>query len=740
MTTTTHEFSWLGSGWLASRPPEIAWLLLTTGLALGIVIILVSYRFTLVSLPRRRRAILSVLRFAMSLALLAILAGPTQIERTYDRPASSRPLALVIDRSDSMTTADNRKQRRIDDALLKWHRLEAAARQTFPSRTVFAFAQGMTPVDSPADAGNLPGGRTDLFAAEQAALTRAPAAGWGAIVTLTDGLDTSGADVSEAQRKTVRAALAASTPLFFVVGHNRAIEPPFFRIRELNLPARTAPHSVVRVEAIFDSYQTAASTIPVRLTVAGNARFAAPLQMEAGRHLETWSAELLMESAGTVEVELTAGTEMARAEVRVEPPMSCRILYEAGAPDWGYHFLADILTRGDGFRMTPVFDQPTTALVPGSIPRMPDSLAGLQPYDVVVLAGERADRIPSAQQQVLTRWISAGGILVFLASDDESAQGFAGSELEKTLPIVLMPADSATTRISIGGYGDKSGAASPVKLTRFAWENTPLVREIFAQTPDAGLTAETPLFASFVRIDRSKPGAEVLARHPTETGPDGNRAILLAVQRYGRGRSVMFATDALWRWKLNQPSASRGAELFWQHLFSWLSRDSNVGLAFDRPPLRATSGRDVTLRLAGAGTQPVRVEASLGADRVELTEQPAADDSREFRWRPMTGGFWQIEAHSEDGHSARTWLLVDPPSKPGELSGAAPDEDLLRTLAAQTGGAVVEDIPAAWSQHPPPPQLVSERRQPLWDRAWIFAMLLGLYGVELILRRRWKLL
>ena len=755
MTLPTNEISWLGAGELARLPAETGWRVLGASLAGGIVIILVSYCFTLVAMAPWRRATLCLLRFVMWIALLLILAAPTRIERTYGTPAVTvRPLAVLVDRSDSMTVADNRQHRRLDEALVKWHRLEPDALKAFGSVKSFAFAQGMAPVAAPADPAKLPGGRTDLFASLQSALAHAPAGGWGGIVTLTDGLDTSGTEVAEAQRATARAALAAATPLYFVVGHNRAIEPAFFRLREFNVPSHTVPHSIIRLDAIFESYQTTASTVPVVLSVTGAPRPSTPLAIEAGRHLETWSAEGPVESPGTITFELRAGKEVARTEVKVEAPASNKILYDEGALDWGYKFLADILKRNDAFSLTPVFDFPNAgiALPPGAIERMP-SPRELSAYGIVILANVVANQIPPAEQEALTQWVNDGGILVFLTPDDDSTQGFAGSELEKMLPVVFQALGAASgpqaesylptpPQQVRGGQSGNYTQARPPRLIPFSWEKSARVHEIFAQTPEGDLADETPRFSTYAHIERAKPGAEVLARHPTEFGPDGKGAILLAEQRYGHGKSVVFTTDALWRWRLSQSSGGRGTELFWENFFGWLGRDRDPGFYFDHPPIRSPLDQDVTMHLVGAGTKPLHVEATLDSRRIALTEQPGDEASRVFRWRPPAAGLWQIEARDDAGAVTHAWLSADPQgAKRGELPAAAPDEELLRALAAQTSGAVLEDsVPASWHRSAPPSQLLSEHRQPLWHRSWIFGVLLGCYGLEMFLRRRWKLL
>jgi hypothetical protein len=364
--------------------------------------------------------------------------------------------------------------------------------------------------------------------------------------------------------------------------------------------------------------------------------------------------------------------------------------------------------------------------------------------------------------------VRSGGVVLFLAPDDDTTRGFAGSELEKMLPVVF--ADTASGRAqdpAIATFreqmrqnrGAHSGieqqfAAQAARSTRlpplaaFAWEP----RALALLGPE--LAAAAPRFANYARVARAKPGADVLARHPLDPSPSGDeRAILLALQRYGRGQSALLASDALWRWKLNQPSAERGAELFWQNLLAWLGRESTRGPRFERAPLTAELNRELILRVTGADTgfavtaspdpdsPPAGAVAAAPAPLFPVGEESGA---RLYRWTPPAEGRWVLSARSPlaDTPPARHWLTVAIPPT-GENSGLPPDEARLQALAERTGGAVLTDTPPpAWraASGPTAPDLLRETLTPLWHHAWIFAILLSLYAAELLLRRRCKLL
>ncbi len=733
---------------LANQPPAVAWFVLGLVAALGAALIGWSYRRALVAIEPKRFAVLCGLRLAFWLGALLVLAAPTRILRTFESPLT-RPLAVLVDRSDSMITADNRQRRRLDDALRRWREMEPAARGAFGALNVFAFADNVEAALAADRAPALVSNQTKLFAALEHVLAKAPAGGWGGVVTLTDGLDTSGVPSSAGADAVSGAAAATGTPLFFLPGRNRYAGAPFFGLREFTVPARTPPRSTFRVEATFDGFQTSSRTLETVLKVNGVARPAEPLRVEAGRRLTAWSAEIAAEAAGMIDIELQVGGEIARAAVRVEPPPSNRILYFQGALDWSYRFLSDILTRDASFELTPVFNFPNpNAMLPaGALRQMPEIPRELQAFEIVILANASAAQFTPAQQTALAAWVRTGGVVLFFTPDDDSSQGFAGSELEKMLPVVFAPPQGKgglnTMSRALASLRPGFGGPDSTKLAAFAWEPTARVREIFAEAAKKNLTLISPLFAEYAHVAHAKPGADVLARHPTELAADGSEhGILLATQRYGRGQSGVLTTDALWRWKLNQPATERGAEIFWQNLFAWLTRERQFGLAFEHAPRVAAVGQEVSIRLLGAASEGVNISAGSAGRRVALSEATRDKDARVFAWRPPAEGLWEITATDAGGRDVRHWMSVKNEYRGGELSGAPPDEELLRVLASRTGGAVLDNAPpAAWREaRPGQRELLAERREALWHNPWVFAALLAVYCAEMLLRRKWKLL
>jgi uncharacterized membrane protein len=780
MSDTVHSFAWRFGGPLTDLSPVFAWTVLGIIALAGLASIVLGYQRTLVALPRVRRITLTSLRALVWVVLIIALAGPTRVERTYARQ-EIRPLAVLVDRSDSMTAPDNRGQRRLDDALRRWRSLTPVATKAFGPPRSFAFADTVVAVDAPDRPSPLATEHTRLFKALQSVLDQAPRGGWGGIVLLTDGLDTATTKPAEDLAKTIGSALAAGTPVYPLSGRNRYAGDAFISLRDLALPARVPPRSSFNLEITLDTFQPNARSLPIRLRVGDTWRSPEQITLAAGRRALAWSTEISATDEGALPLELLVGEGPAaftsHAEVQVARPDSTRILYYQGALDWGYRFLADILRRDPAFNLTPIFNlspigsrvsTPTSA---DALAELPDTSAGLDAYDVVVLANASASQFSTAQQTALSTWVREGGVLLFLAPDDDSTRGYAGTELEKMLPVVFgrpnapRPVDSAQTQFrqrmqQLGGSNstEENRFANTARtksdhpgLTAFHWE--PAAAALF----ETGQQQLSPLFANYATVEKAKPGATVLARHPTaRASSEGNeRAILLAIQRYGRGQSAAFTSDALWRWKLSQASTDRHVEKFWQNLFAWLGRERPRGPRFEHAPLTARHGQEIEFRLLGGGsTAPaVSIEhvASSPSPSSEAPSQSSArldstgqnQDARIYRWTPPADGEWLLTATDGAGRRARHWIRVMNTTATSETSGLPADDGLLQTLAQRTGGVALRDsVPSAWREASSGREadLLREQRHPLWHGAWLLVALLLFYTTELILRRRWQLL
>src|SRR5438045_4676254 len=90
-------------------------------------------------------------------------------------------------------------------------------------------------------------------------------------------------------------------------------------------------------------------------------------------------------------------------------------------------------------------------------------------------------------------------------------------------------------------------------------ENHPIMRIAGSREDSLKQWAALPALAASAPLGGPRPGATVLA---VTQAPGGAIFPVIAVQQYGQGRSMVFAGEASWRWKMMVGSADRTHEVF----------------------------------------------------------------------------------------------------------------------------------------------------------------------------------
>lgn len=747
---------WQFGGWLRELPTPAAWAILLAVALGGGALVVWLYRRTLRKLSPAARIFLVALRVAILLAVLVCLANPQHVRR--DAAAKSgRELAVLVDRSDSMATPDYRGATRLADSVRRWKNHEQEARAAFDSVSEYRFAttlQSARGLAAAVDAPQSDAGETHLYAALHEALARSPAA----IACLTDGLDTTTDDASalvmEAQRRGV--------PLYFAVGRNRARTAEMLNIREIKAPSRVLRRTQFTASALIEVAAPVETSVPVELWSGAEKLAAATLPMRPGRNTVAWPMTVSAREPGAMPLEFRVGAgerqQIAACATQVVEREKVDVLYYQGALQWGYRYLLAALESDPSFRLESILN-PALGVRMGAtgggspLVDLPESAAGLRRFQIVVLAHVFADRLTPGQQNALVEYARQGGSVLFIAPDTRAVSRFAGTEIERMLPMTFdatapgADRDAAERfRMQMLGVDDGGDRPDPSSDHSERRQELPPLKP-FALPPggEHSVTealfrgvAELPKYCQYAEVRGVKPGAEVLAvRSDARAGECG---ALLARQQFGRGFTAMLATDLLWRWKMSLPSGSRAVEKFWQQLLLSLSPSPRGGLRLvkltEAPALRAP----VTVRVESAGGTP-RVEG-VGPDgkRLPLVARAASGDEGAWlaTFTPTVSGRWEVRAGNDAGNEARIGFGVDEKARTTEMLGLPADVEGLRQLAESTGGALLEDGSAFRREEEPP--AARKHWQPLWDSSWLLATLLGLYGVELLARRRFRLL
>ncbi len=222
--------------------------------------------------------------------------------------------------------------------------------------------------------------------------------------------------------------------------------------------------------------------------------------------------------------------------------------------------------------------------------RMPTTVADFKKFDVIVLGDLDASFLSAPQQLALEQFVNeGGGFLMIGGQNNFGPGGYKDKDIERLLPVFAGELTSPQEKTQFVPRLTAEGATHPAMEGLSEW---------FGVEGVAGTKNLPPLRGNVV-VPKAKSGAQVLLFHPGRAGPDGKDQIILAVQRYGKGRTAAFTSDTTYLWYL--PLAGMGQESpykrFWGQLVRWLA------------------GEDVRNRQHGAG-----VDALLNKSLYQLGE------------------------------------------------------------------------------------------------------------------------
>lgn len=696
-----------------------------------------------------QRNLLIALRFITLVLIVIFLMRPV---RTGDERTRDTVVPVLVDVSRSMNIADGPDGvRRIDRARdLVTRELAPLLNQHFD---VDLLAFGDRVAATTAEKLDATAGRSDLGGAIATVRERYRGRPIAGIIVVSDGGDTSGTAVAE------------DTPVY-VVGVG---SPVIARDREVL--------SVTAAEAVFDDSRI---DLAVSAVAHGHGVDPIPLQLlENGKPIEVQRVTPAADGAPvravfqvspvrgaatvySVDVPPAPGelvTENNTRAVLVQPPSRVRhVLFVEGAPGFEHSFLkrawaADpgldvdaIVRKGKNEQGADTFyiqaSQGRSDVLAGGYPQRADDLFR---YDVVVLANVGASQLTREQMDMTRAFVGRrGGGLLVLGGRSFGKPGLGDTALEEVLPLQLsergdavLPASSrGTNRVAL----TPSGEAHPVMQLAAALDETRKRWNV------------VPALASTVALGGPRPGATVLAVTGGSTG--GSRA-LVAVQRYGEGRSMIFTGEASWRWRMLLPSSDRSYDTFWRQAVRWLALAATDPIAIEVPvggspgdtlPLRAQV-RNAAFDPQADAVVDIRVtspDGRTGKLRAAAEDEARQEGSYVAQMQVDRPGVYHVTVDARRGSvalgSADSSMLVG--GADIEMTDPRLNLQVLQRVAAGSGGRVVTPrdfaslIDALRSRVPAARLAV---RHDVWHTGWSFAALVLLLGAEWILRRRWGL-
>jgi uncharacterized membrane protein len=633
------------------------------------------------------------------------------------------------------------------------------------------------------------------------------------VVLITDGVETAAATGrTDELLKRLRGFNARVYPV--AVGSEKA--PTNIAIESVNVQDAVFVDDIVLFRmTVRGSGFPANHPVTVSLKTAGGA----PLLDAAGKPAQRtvnlpdanpMEVELAFkpDRVGTLEIQAVAERQAGEIDPRdnVRPTQvavldaKINVLYVDGYPRWEYRYLKNEMMRDRTVNISllltsadPAFAQegdapdPPSGIdagsrFPGPIKRFPETMDELMRYDVVVFGDVDPRQFSDRQLQLLTEFVARkGGGFGMVAGPRWSPHAFRNAPIEAILPVNIARAQPDTdTGVITEGFRPaltKAGAAS--SIFRFLPDRA--ANETFIAE---GLE---PLFW-YCRGVTVKPGVgEVYAEHPVETAPDGRKAPLLVLGRFGAGRTLFSAVDDSWRWRYYTGESI--FDTYWVQQLRHLARSRKIGqrrfnFTTDRdtytlgepvrlelnvldPVLAQQLPADIHVQVVDESGQAVRRE------RLERQETPpdtyaasfTADRVGRYAIRlPALGG------GGGGGAAAPTTGPAAPTTAPaGAAGGAAEDAPLdlpievivprlelvkpavdmalLRQVAARderTGQPIVLDLAGAARL----PELIPSAArtipiltpEPLWDAPLAFLIFIVLLTAEWVLRKMYGML
>jgi hypothetical protein len=261
---------------------------------------------------------------------------------------------------------------------------------------------------------------------------------------------------------------------------------------------------------------------------------------------------------------------------------------------------------------------------------------------------------------------------------------------------------------------------------------------------------QLPPLEDFNRVGDIKPGGVVLARGEPENGNDN--PILLAFQRYGRGRSMVFPTGSSWHWQMEMDHEDPTHELFWKQMLRWLVSASPAPVTITTDKDTYLPGELVNISAEVANKEFTRLNDARVSAR--LSGPDGTNESLPLDWSGTQDGTYQtsVTASTKEG----TYQLEVDAAKgneklgtykaafqvkdrPVEFYDAVLDAGNLRSIAAQTGGRYyplerLADIPEDAVYVDTENAFVEQKE--LWDVPILFMMLCALLAGEWVWRKK----
>ncbi len=567
------------------------------------------------------------------------------------------------------------------------------------------------------------------------------------IVLLSDGIDNAG---SLHTKSILRDLGTRGIPVYTIpIG---LADPDDISIRNIVMQevAYSGDRVPVRIQLQSKGYEKRTARMSVMLN--GRRVSQRTVQFDGGLQFQDIDFRVDVYEKGAAQIEVVVDPfddEVSSDNNRIERSIrivneKVNVLYIEGNARWEYRYLRAILKRDPRINATFIASNAGPEVARNSaehIERFPNQREEAFQYDLIILGDVDAAFFNDDELKMLNELVrDRGASLLMLCGAMHSPSSYSGTPVETMLPVRLDP-DSPWEEVAEAVYPVLTPAGSSSLVMTL--ENDP-------EANDRIWSRVSPL-DHLPPLLEAKPGATVLATL-SDSGSRAQQFPLVAWQRYGTGKCMSVATDRLWR--LRFKTGDKYHWRLWSQCIQFMTLSRLMGehkrirLETDRAIYPVGSQCRIYAHVLDDDYEPVIqprfdiIVSGLGggnsAETVSLRPDRSHPGLYEGYFTPPSPGRYRIESNENDKPISNTTEFQVAVVKK-ELTDPNVRVEQLKRIANLTGGMCLNmsefsKIQSLVNNKPLTTTVRSER--PMWDNGWMAFAIIGLVGLEWILRRK----
>jgi len=518
----------------------------------GVILAVATYRRVGARGRLRDRVVLTALRIATLLLVLFCLLRPVLVVKAA--VPQQNFLAVLLDDSRSMQIADWGTEPRGTFVKQQFGSKDAALIKSLSDRFIlrtFRFSSSAARLGLPATDLTFAGAQTRLGAALDGArqeLAGLPLAG---MVLVSDGADTTDATLTDA----LLGLKAAAVPVFTVgVGRDRLSRD--VQIDRVSTPRTALKGTSLVIDAVVTQTGYPGETVSLDVEDEGRIVGSQDVKLPADGEPAAVRVRFTASDAGPrvfrFRIAPRAGELVTQNNVRDAlidiTDRAERILYYEGEPRPEMKYLRLALREDKNLQVVTLQRTADNKYMRLGVDGPEQLLAGfpktreeLFSYRGLILGSIEAGAFTGDQLRMIGEFVErrGGGLLMLGGPRAFGEGGYAGTPVADALPVTIERAQRALDQLPL--------ARLRIKPTR-AGEAHGVTQIAPTEAASTARWTDMPTLTSVNPIRSVKPGATVLL-----SGTDEKRReqVVLASQRYGRGKVLAFTVQDSWHWQMD---------------------------------------------------------------------------------------------------------------------------------------------------------------------------------------------